>query len=96
MLTVLQPYRDPSFVYERFLPNDLKIHVGDTVVWTQTGPNEVHTATFMPKGWSDIPNESLLPLPYCGHIYAGTEFLNSGFLIPGATYVPISYVQQLH
>lgn len=76
----------PSFAYERFLPDTLHIHPGDTVVWTQTGANEVHTVTFLPKGWSDIPNESMMPVPFGGSIYAGTGFFNSGFMIPGATY----------
>ncbi|GMA56823.1 hypothetical protein GCM10025858_13260 [Alicyclobacillus sacchari] len=76
----------PSWAYERFLPDTLHIHTGDTVVWTQTGINEVHTVTFLPSGWSDIPNESLMPVPYGGHIYAGTGFYNSGFMVPGATY----------
>ncbi|SHK22389.1 cupredoxin domain-containing protein [Alicyclobacillus tolerans] len=76
----------PSWAYERFLPDTLNIHTGDTVIWTQTGVNEVHTVTFLPKGWSDIPNESLMPPPYGGHIYAGTGYFNSGFLVPGATY----------
>lgn len=76
----------PSFAYERFLPNDLQIHDGDTVVWTETGSNEIHTVTFLPKGWSDIPSESLMPVPYGGHIYAGTGFFNSGFVTPGNSY----------
>lgn len=76
----------PSFAYERFLPANLHIHVGDSVIWTQTGPNEVHTVTFLPKGWKDIPNESLMPVPYGERIYAATGFFNSGFLVPGATY----------
>lgn len=77
---------NPSFAYERFLPKTLTIHPGDQVVWTQTGVNEVHTVTFLPKGWSDIPNESLMPVPYGGHIYAGTGYFNSGFMVPGSTY----------
>lgn len=77
---------NPSFAYERFLPAKLVIHPGDQVIWTQTGVNEVHTVTFLPKGWKDIPSESLMPVPYGQHIYSGTGFFNSGFLIPGATY----------
>jgi plastocyanin len=75
-----------SFAYERFLPGNLKVHVGDTVVWTQVGPNEAHTVTFLPRDWEDIPNESLMPVPYGSHTYAGTGFLNSGFLFPGQSY----------
>jgi plastocyanin len=75
-----------SFAYERYLPATLNIHPGDSVVWTQTGPNEVHTVTFLPEEWKDVPDESLMPVPYGGHIYAGTGFFNSGFIIPGASY----------
>ncbi len=28
----------------------------------------------------------MMPAPYGGHIYAGSGFFNSGFLVPGATY----------
>lgn len=82
----------PSWAYERFLPDTLNIHTGDTVIWKQTGVNEIHTVTFLPKGWSDIPNESLMPAPYGSHIYAGTGYFNSGFLVPGATY-QLTFIQ---
>lgn len=73
----------PSFAYERFLPATLKIHVGDTVVWKQTGVNEVHTVTFLPKGWKDIQNESQMPIPSGGHVFSGPNntLYNSGFMV---------------
>ena len=76
----------PSFAYERFDMGTMHIHVGDTIVWTQLGANEVHTVSFLPAGWKDIPNPSLMPKPAGGSVYRGTGFFNSGFLMPGMSY----------
>jgi len=76
----------PSYAYERFDMGTIHIHVGDTIVWTELGANEAHTVTFLPKGWKDIPNESMAPIPAGGHVYRGTGFFNSGYLFPGMSY----------
>ncbi|GGJ13181.1 hypothetical protein GCM10010885_23110 [Alicyclobacillus cellulosilyticus] len=72
----------PSFAYERFLPESLTIHQGDTVVWTQMGWNEEHTITFAPKG-TKISDPTK---PAGGHVYAGKGYFNSGYLAPGQSY----------
>ncbi|GLG02293.1 hypothetical protein Alches_23340 [Alicyclobacillus hesperidum subsp. aegles] len=72
----------PSFAYERFLPGNLTIHQGDTVVWTQMGPNEEHTISFVPKGMKvGDPTK-----PAGGHVYAGHGYFSSGYLAPGQSY----------
>ncbi|MFI5268394.1 MAG: plastocyanin/azurin family copper-binding protein, partial [Chloroflexota bacterium] len=43
-----------SYTIERFGAQNLNVHVGDTVVWTQKDPNEAHTVTFLNNG-QDIP-----------------------------------------
>jgi plastocyanin len=71
----------PSYADEAFLPNVLKIHVGDTIAWTQFGPNEAHTITF-----GQPPKQSNPTLPAGGPIYAGSGYFSSGFMFPGKSY----------
>ncbi|MDB5084635.1 MAG: Plastocyanin [Bacilli bacterium] len=75
-----------SFSDERFLPETLNIHVGDTVVWKQWGGNEAHTISFLPSNWSDVPNEGLMYTPTGGATYSGEGYFNSGLLLPGQSY----------
>ncbi|QXJ34159.1 cupredoxin domain-containing protein [Saccharolobus shibatae] len=77
----------PSASVMRFLPTTLTIHVGDTVVWTQDAPDEVHTITFVPQGMG-IPEfgDPLSLIQIGGHIFNGSGYYNSGPLIPGQSY----------
>ncbi len=79
--------------YMRFTPGMLKIHTGDTVVWTQMNPLEIHTVTFpipgQPVPEFILPNLSVNPVaaaPAGGSIYNGTGFFSSGILQPGQNY----------
>jgi plastocyanin len=78
----------------RFLPDQLEIHAGDTVQWTQRSGTEPHTVTF--PGEAPPPELILVepqpagpPLlilnpevmePAGGPTYDGTSFANSGWL----------------
>ncbi|MCH1770424.1 plastocyanin/azurin family copper-binding protein [Metallosphaera sedula] len=70
-----------------FLPNTLTIHAGDTVVWTDVDPDEVHTVTFVPQGMP-IPEfgTPISLIPTKGHIFNGTGYYNSGPMIAGVSY----------
>lgn len=79
--------------YMRFTPDTLKIHTGDTVVWTQLNPLEIHTVTFpipgQPVPEFILPDLSVNPVaaaPAGGSIYNGTGFFNSGILSPGQNF----------
>ena len=39
-----------EYMVMRFDPEDLDVHVGDTVEWVNPTPWEIHTVTFVPKG----------------------------------------------
>jgi len=71
----------------RFLPTTLTIYAGDTVVWTQDSPDEVHTITFVPQGM-EIPEfgSPLSLIPTRGHIFNGSGYYNSGPLFGGQSY----------
>ncbi|WP_338602785.1 plastocyanin/azurin family copper-binding protein [Sulfolobus tengchongensis] len=77
----------PSASVMRFLPTTLTIHVGDTVVWTQLDPAEIHTITFVPQGMP-IPEfgTPLSLIPSGGHLFNGSGYYNSGPLIAGQSY----------
>jgi plastocyanin len=81
-----------SYAVERFGASNLTIHTGDTVVWSQTDPNENHTVSFL-SGGPDVPlampNGAPNPqarAPAGGRVYAGSGFVSSGFLKPGRGY----------
>src|SRR5271169_2346923 len=59
-----------------FVPNPVKIKVGDTVKWSNKG-DTVHTATTEP---SQAPDPSFASVP------AGAETFDSGFLNAGEDY----------
>jgi plastocyanin len=65
--------------------NDLVIHVGDTVVWTEEDPSEVHTITFLASPTQEVP-EAQQPIPAGGSVYDGHGYVNSGYLMPGQSY----------
>jgi plastocyanin len=80
-------YSNPTVV--AFLPKNLVIHTGDTVVWTQYGLNEVHTVTIVPSG-QQIPlyssTEGLTPAGN-GTTFDPSKYFNSGIMFPGQSYV---------
>jgi plastocyanin len=81
-----------SYSLERFGTQNLNVHVGDTVVWTQKDPNEVHTITFLNNGQdipATLPNGQPNPeeaAPAGGKVYAGSGLFSSGDLFPTASY----------
>ena len=81
-----------SYAAERFGSPSLTIHTGDTVVWTQNDPNELHTVTFLNPGQDvpfALPTGALNPqalAPAGGKTYAGSGFFNSGGMGPGQRY----------
>lgn len=61
------------------------IRVGDTVTWTNQSNNALHTVTIAPAGapFPTLPNFSP---PTGGHVYDGSTLVNSGVLMPGASF----------
>jgi plastocyanin len=75
----------------RFTPSELAIHVGDTVVWTNTDPVEPHTVTFAgPDGKVPEPEDPDAPRPAGSGVEDGTALNHSGFLVrlPGTASSP--------
>jgi plastocyanin len=65
-----------------FLPADVWINVGDTIVWTVQSA-EIHTVTFLPPGQTPPPfnqNDPKQVLPQGGSVYDGTSYYNSGLM----------------
>lgn len=62
------------------------IAAGTAVTWTNQSNNEPHTVTIAPVG---APFPTLPPFapPSGGNIYDGTTLVNSGVLMPGASFV---------
>ncbi|HVC31962.1 MAG TPA: plastocyanin/azurin family copper-binding protein [Chloroflexota bacterium] len=83
-----------TFAVQRFGTNALTIHAGDSVVWTQTDPNEIHTVSFLDNGKDvpfTLPNGQTNPqaaAPSGGKVYSGTGFFSSGILTPANTPAP--------
>jgi plastocyanin len=67
----------------RYFPRNVRIHVGDTVVWTNNTSNEVHAVTFLAgKPLPKLP-EWFLSSPTGNRIsYDGSSYFNSGLLYP--------------
>jgi plastocyanin len=61
------------------------INAGQTVTWTNQSNNEPHTVTIAPAG---APFPALRPFtpPSGGNTYDGTALVNSGVLMPGASF----------
>jgi plastocyanin len=77
-----------------FLPIKLTANVGDSITWTFP-TDEIHTLTFLngvcptPPGTCMIPGRppfAIAPVTSNNFVYHGTEFVNSGTLIGGASY----------
>jgi len=79
--------------YMRFKTQNLTIHAGDQVVWTQMNFMAIHTVTFPVPGQPIpefiLPDLSINPVaaaPAGTDSYNGTGFYNSGVLQPGQNY----------
>jgi plastocyanin len=67
----------------RYFPQNLHIHVGDTVVWTDNTSNELHGVTFLAgQPLPQIPDWYLSNPTGNGISYDGSTFFNSGDLYP--------------
>ena len=86
----------------QMLPGAITVHKGDTVVWTNADPFEIHTVTFtsggdLPSFTEDMPrflpsgpvivSPANVASPVGGTSYTGTGYLNSGILFPGNSFV---------
>lgn len=85
----------------QFLNGDVAVQRGDSVVWTNADPYEIHTVTFAaggppPEFGEPRPQASGPPLivipanvvgPAGGESYTGQSYANSGILGPGNSYV---------
>ena len=83
----------------RFLPQELVIHVGDTVTWVQSDPQEMHTVTFPDTDAPALTSVETAPLgppvtvldpqatqPQGGPVHRGVGYYNSGIMQPFARY----------
>jgi plastocyanin len=84
----------------RFLPRELNIHIGDTVTWVQSDPQELHTVTFpdvdAPTSLTFVDTPLLGPpvtvydpqatQPQGGPVHRGVGYYNSGLMQPFARY----------
>jgi len=65
----------------RYLPQNLRIHVGDTVVWTNNTSNELHGVTFLAgQPLPQLPEWFLSSPTGNGVSYDGSSYFNSGEL----------------
>ena len=65
----------------RYLPQNLHIHVGDTVVWTNDTSNEPHAVTFLAgQPLPQLPDWYLSSPTGNGISYDGSSYFNSGSL----------------
>ncbi|HZQ35459.1 MAG TPA: hypothetical protein VFD32_05965, partial [Dehalococcoidia bacterium] len=81
----------------QFLPGDITVNRGDTIVFTGADPSEIHTVTLtsgaepppfldirpQPAGPPQIVFPAMVAQPVGGNTYDGTGYLNSGLLFPG-------------
>src|SRR5581483_8571282 len=84
----------------QFLPGDITVNRGDTIVFTGADPSEIHTVTLtsgaepppfldirpQPAGPPQIVFPAMVAQPVGGNTYDGTGYLNSGLLFPGQTF----------
>jgi plastocyanin len=87
--------------YIQFLPGDVTVRRGDTVVWTMPDPFEIHTVTFLsgaappdfieprpqPSGPPQLVIPSSIVAPSGGSTYTGQGIVNSGILGNGASFI---------
>jgi plastocyanin len=65
----------------RYVPRNLRIHVGDTVVWTNDTSNESHAVTFLAgQPLPQLPDWFLSSPTGNGTSYDGSSYFNSGEL----------------
>jgi plastocyanin len=67
-------------------PEPLTVAVGTTVTWTNQSNNEPHTVAFPPAGQTPPPTLSPFSPPSGGSTYDGTTLVNSGVILPGASF----------
>lgn len=79
-VTVLRFLDGPSLA-----STSVTIAAGQTVTWTNESNNEPHTVTLAPVG---VPFPTLSPFgpPSGGNVYTGMTLVNSGVLMPGASF----------
>src|SRR5213076_2670862 len=66
----------------RYLPQNLHVRVGDTVVWADDTLNEIHAVTFLAgQSLPQIPDWYFTD-PTGGTSYDGSTYYNSGALYP--------------
>src|SRR2546425_2106821 len=71
----------------RFLPQKLRVNVGDTIVWTDS-PNGVHSVTFLARqSLPLIPDYAFTSSTGNATTYDGSSFFDSGTLRPGDSFV---------
>src|SRR3990167_2957515 len=77
----------------RFATRTLEIDQGDTVMWTQLNPMEIHTVSFLAENQTSpeilLPGFKINPEvaePSGSDEYNGTGYFNSGILVPEASY----------
>jgi plastocyanin len=69
----------------RYFPQDIRIHVGDTVVWTNDTSNEPHAVTFLAgQPLPQLPEWFLSSPTGNGISYNGSTYFNSGELYRAA------------
>ena len=88
--------KDEAVQADAFLPNEMTIYAGDTIIWTFAPKNEAHTVTFLTPNqvrppFAGPPNVAGCPPPSSGVQPTGSSFtgascVNSGPLAGGATY----------
>ena len=77
----------------RYLPQNVHIHTGDSVVWTDDTSNEPHGVTFLagqplpqlPGWYTGTPTGN-------GGSYDGSSFFDSGLLYPASRPEPQPYL----
>ena len=75
----------------RYLPQNLHIRVGDTVVWTSDTSNEPHAAVFLAgQPLPQLPDWDLSSPTGNGVSYDGSSYFNSGLLYRADTGLPHS------
>ncbi len=74
------------------------VAAGSSVTWTNLSNNSPHTVTFAPVGQAFPALDPFSP-PSGGHVYNGTNLVNSGPLLPGQSYsitFPVAGTYEYH
>ena len=81
-----------TFGLARFGAAQITVRAGDTVVWVNHDPSEIHTVTFLAGGQTVpflLPNGQINPVASAssgGTSFAGVGFHSSGILSPSSSY----------